>query len=50
MTEIKKLPRTTEIMLESLKSQYEEVKDADNLNVNKKITEGIKRCPICLIS
>lgn len=36
MTEIKELLRTTEIMLESLKSQYEEVKDADNLNINKK--------------
>lgn len=35
MTEIKELLRTTEIMLERLNSQYEEVK-ADNLNINKK--------------
>ena len=36
MTEIKELLPTTEIMLERLNSQYEEVKDTDNLNINKK--------------
>ena len=34
ISEIKKLLRSMQVMSEGLKSQYEEAKDGDNLNVN----------------
>ena len=40
--EIKELLRTTEIMSERLKSQYEEAKDGDNLNINKNNRKWLK--------